>query len=333
MNTKSFINLNSAYQEILQDIAINGTEVDPIVDPLSIGSQFGSEARKTKEIIGYSFAIESPADRTVFLKSRQTNLPFAISNCIWTISGSDSLDFISLYNERGKQFSDDQTTLHGAHGKRLFNVGGINQIIAIINRLKKDPYSRRTVATIYHPTDNQAVSRDIPCPIAIQFLQRNGKLHAITYMRSQSAAMVLPYDIFLFTFIQEALAVELGLDLGVYYHTTGSFHYYQDEDYLVQEVIEENKNPSFIYDINVPQMPKNVSPFKMITSILSLENRMRLQAQESAECCKFQIPEMHEYWRNIVFILAIRILEKFSKDSQSYISHLPEYYSRHFNQF
>ena len=52
---------------------------------------------------------------------------------------------------------------------------------------------------------------DLPCTRTIQFLLRSGHVDAVVYMRSNDAIWGLPYDIFLFTMLQEMLAVELAL--------------------------------------------------------------------------------------------------------------------------
>lgn len=58
-------------------------------------------------------------------------------------------------------------------------------------------------------------------------------------MRSQSALMVMPYDLFLLTMLHEAMAVRLGVGLGYYHHFCGSLHYYEDEEELVDAVLRE----------------------------------------------------------------------------------------------
>ena len=333
IKNRQFSNFNSAYKVGLQDIATYGFEVDSTTDPMSVGSAFGCQARPTKEIIGYSFMLESPADRLLSLKSKKINLPFAVANSLWTISGSDKLDFIAFYNSRGRNFSDNQVTLHGAHGKRLFDTDGIDQIEAIIERLRQDPYSRRTVAPMYHPSDNKASSKDIPCPIAIQFLRRSGKLHAITYMRSQSAAMVLPYDVYSFTFLHEALAVELGCELGTYHHVSGSFHYYLDEETVVNRVIAEEDALIINSSHFVPEMPRTVSPLKMVSTLMKIEADIRNQIQHEQKLNRILIPllpDIPEYWRNLLFILMVRLAEKAGIETQQYITCLPEYFSTYF---
>ena len=328
-----FPNLTLAYCTIIECIAKSGKEVPSVSDPMSIGSDFGNKSRLTKEIIGFSFSIEDPRDRAIFIPNRKINLPFAIANCLWTLSGSDNLDFINFYNGRGSIFSDDNLTLHGAHGKRLFDVSGLNQITHIIERLKFDNFSRRTVATIYHPNDNQDISRDIPCPIAIQFLQRDGRLNAITFMRSQSVVMVLPYDVFAFTFLQEALAIELGLELGSYYHLSGSFHYYSDEDELATKILQQDCSCLIQpqqYDI--PQMPSDTSPFEMIDLLIKLEHQLQdnLKSKKKSNLYKLSMPDIPLYWLQIYLILAIEIMRIYQYPYKEYLYCLPNYYLRFF---
>jgi thymidylate synthase len=328
-NNRHFSSFNLAYKAILQDIVKYGSDVDSIIDPMSVGSSFGCQARPTKEVIGYSFNLESPADRLPCSKLRKINLSFAVANSLWTISGSDELRFIDFYNQRGRNFSDNQITLHGAHGKRLFNANGVNQIEAIGERLKQDPYSRRTVASVYCPSDNRASSKDIPCPIAIQFLQRDGKLHAITYMRSQSAAMILPYDIYSFTFLQEVLAVELGFELGTYHHVCGSLHYYLDEEDLVKRIVTEEDVLTSDSYCPSPAMPREGSPLKMVSKLMTMEEELRRQIQSKQKVSRSQLSDIPEYWQNLLLILVIRLAEKAGMETQEYLDFLPEYFSTH----
>lgn len=323
---KLFPSINLAYQESLHALVSEGQEIESVSDANSIGSQFGQRSRPTKELLGYSFVLESPRDRAVSFRSRKLNLPFAVANCIWTLAGSDNLKFISFYNERGEQFSDDKETLSGAHGKRLLDTDGIDQIAGIIRRIRTDPYTRRATAVIYHPIDALSSSRDIPCPIAIQFFQRGGKLHAVTYMRSQSAAMVLPYDLFVFTFIQEAIAVELGLDVGLYYHICGSFHYYLEEEHIVQQVLRENLESSLTYGLAPPVMPQTVSPLSVIPALLRIESQIRQMMKAAAPDWMPDTSDLPDYWADLCLILAIGIATKMGRSSSNYTARLPEYY-------
>jgi thymidylate synthase len=142
-------------------------------------------------------------------------------------------------------FSDDGAHLAGAFGERLLKARGhVDQLDAVRRRLTEDRGTRRAVAVVLSPTDLVSRSRDHPCLLGLQFLIRNNRLEMISYMRSQSALMVLPYDVFLFTAIQSWIADSLEIEVGPYTHIAGSFHIYSDELELAAEVDVPQANQS-----------------------------------------------------------------------------------------
>jgi thymidylate synthase len=56
-------------------------------------------------------------------------------------------------------------------------------------------------------------------------------------MRSNDAMLGFLYDVFLFTMLQEMMALETGSDLGWYQHTTGSFHLYEHDQELARRIV------------------------------------------------------------------------------------------------
>ena len=70
------------------------------------------------------------------------NLPFALAETIWILSGSNELAMLQYYNSNYKTFSNDGQTLHGAYGFRLRHASGyIDQLEEVIDKLKADPFS------------------------------------------------------------------------------------------------------------------------------------------------------------------------------------------------
>jgi hypothetical protein len=57
-------------------------------------------------------------------------------------------------------------------------------------------------------------------------------------MRAQQAFTVLPYDAFLFMAIQALLAAQLNVDVGDYFHFSGTFHVYEKEESAIRETLE-----------------------------------------------------------------------------------------------
>jgi len=203
INANTFASLAQAYRETLCDILEHGHPVPSVVDPTSPGSNFGQARRPSLELVGYSFQIDDPLSCLFLANARVIRLPYYIGQFLWTVAGSDSVDWIKYYNPAASTYSSDGRHLPGSFGKRLFSFeGGVDQIDAICRLITRDPTSRRTFGAICTPQDNASFSLDYPCCIGIQYFLRDGLLDAITYMRSQSALGVLPYDAFLFMALQ-----------------------------------------------------------------------------------------------------------------------------------
>lgn len=228
---------HGAWMASLKYLAKHGKPVPGVNDRLSVGSHFGEARRDTVELVGQHFSIVSPRSRIISSSARPVNLSYAIANTIWVLSGLDDLETINFFNGRGSLFSDDGRKLFSAPGIRIFPPKGINQFVAVIEQLQADPSSRRATVQIALPGESSYKSRDVSCIISLQFLLRDNKLTCITTMRSQSVLMVMPYDLFLFTMIQEAAATRLGVELGPYHHFSGSFHYYLDEQDVVDRAL------------------------------------------------------------------------------------------------
>ena len=227
-----------AYRATLVAIRDGGSSVPSVADPTSVGSGFGKAQRPTRELVADSFCISNPRNRLLNIKARRTSAVFLAANTIWTIGGGHDVGMISAYNPRGRAFAQDGSYFEASFGIRLFASG--HQLRHAERRLRMDAATRRATAVIYIPEDTIVDRLDVPCALTLQFLIRNNRLQCLTIMRSQSAAMVLPYDVFLFTMIQEILAVRLGLELGPHLHFAASMHYYEEEQELVDAILSDD---------------------------------------------------------------------------------------------
>lgn len=238
MTEDRFPGAAEAWRSSLQKVKWNGRWCDGVTDATSVGSHFGNSPRRFSEILADRVEIVSPRRRIINSRARQFNFGFAVANTLFAFSGSDQVSDIGIYNSKGAAFSTDGHTFACSIGTRIF--GTPSQYAAVLQRLRSDETSRRACVVTLDNEDILAPPRDTPCSIAVQFFLRDGALQCITFMRSQSALMVWPYDVFLFTMIQERLALELGVQLGSYYHLCGSLHVYEDEVGLLDAVLGED---------------------------------------------------------------------------------------------
>jgi thymidylate synthase len=171
----------------------------------------------------------------------------AIGELCWHLSGSDDLSAIAYYAPRWREFSDDGSRVVGScYGKHVFGKNGseVSQWDRVIQLLAIDPTSRRALLT-FHEAPITAHAKDIACATAMQFFVRNNALDAIVYMRSNDVIRGLPYDILLFTMLQELMAATLGVEVGKYYHICGSLHLYERHYRLAEKIVTSSELSEF----------------------------------------------------------------------------------------
>ena len=111
----------------------------------------------------------------------------------------------------------------------------VNQWQWVIEKLKNDKDSRQAVINVNLPAHKERPTKDFPCTMFLQYLIRDNKLHAFTFMRSNDVARGFRYNIYCFTEFQKMIAKELGVKPGYYYHFVTSLHIYLDDLSLFEE--------------------------------------------------------------------------------------------------
>lgn len=195
----------------------------------------------TREVFPAFLGLTDPSSRLFIDKVRAINIFEMIGRFAWEFSGNDSLEAIQYYSSSAFRFANEKGIVPSAYGKRLFT--GISTIHHAIGNLKLDPDSRRAFVLILNPDDSMDTTFEFPCISGLHFLIREGKLHMITYARSESCYRILPFDIFLFTMIQEYVAVNLNLPMGMYHHFCGSAHFYEHEESKVIDFVSQKIQP------------------------------------------------------------------------------------------
>ena len=211
---------------------------------------------------------------------------------------------ISFYNPRGFDFSRDGIQFEAAFGDRLF--GGSNQMASAEARLREDPATRRALGIIYDSSDSHNARLDVPCAIGVQLLRRDESIECVTLMRSQSAIMVLPYDVFLFTMLQEISAVRLGCLLGNYRHYSVSFHVYEDEIDALLEACSARPSEAL-----APMSPIQDASDDTLLKVFEAEKRIR-KAYSSGTLDAFNVEDFNvdPYWAELLTALLIHALRK-----------------------
>jgi hypothetical protein len=156
-----------------------------------------------------------------------------------------------------------------------------------------DSATRRAIVSFSKPGEAlDAEAKDVACAHSLQFVIRAGRLHAFAHMRSNDAVWGLPYDVFLFTMLQELLASQLGVELGNYYHFAASMHLYERHFDLARKIAEHDFASSF-------EMPP-MQEVGELPKFLMFESRIRsgIPLRELVESRHLNL-----YWRQLLAVL------------------------------
>jgi len=248
----------------------------------------------TLELSPVAVTLERPRRRCLTNRARRWNLPAAIGEFAWHAAGSTDLGFISYYFKRWTELADDAMSVRGScYGHRIFGrIGtGESQWERVAELLRSDPWSRRAVLDVYDPELGfRKTVKDAPCACTLQFLIRDDRLHLVTYMRSNDVIWGLPYDVFVFTMLQELLGRELRRPLGTYTHIAGSLHLYENHFALGKEILRSPTECEF-------EMPLMTAPGEL-PNFLDIEARLRSGGA---------VPEdelgLDLYWSSLITVL------------------------------
>lgn len=262
---------------------------------------------KSSEIMGALLYLKNPRARLSRTETKGKAFS-AIGELLWYLSGDNKLDFITYYLPLYKKFSDDQLTIYGGYGPRLYNLrGSYNQIQNVIDLLGRKQSTRQAVIQLFDGEDIVNTHKDIPCTCTLQFLIRNNKLHLYTTMRSNDAFIGLPHDIFAFTMLQELIAKTLDVKLGHYKHFVASLHLYEDSKDKAKAYINEGLQATTEV---MPKMPKG-NPWEWVSTVQKAEEKIRLS--KPLDMAMFN--GLPNYWKDMATLLQIHALLKRKKSN------------------
>ncbi|MFC1598004.1 thymidylate synthase [Patescibacteria group bacterium] len=140
--------------------------------------------------------------------------------------------------------AEPMPTLSYTYGMRLRDHGGIDQINTIIEKLKKEEWSRQAIGVLWNvKTDDE--SDHPPCLNLVQAVIKYGKLQFTCYIRSNDIYRAWPENALAFRTMQKEIADGVGVSLGSLTMISGSGHIYQENYAAVQDLID-HYHPSLL---------------------------------------------------------------------------------------
>lgn len=186
--------------------------------------------------------ILNPIERVIFDPVRNANPFFHLMEFVWMMSGSNDVRWIEQFNSRFREYADPGTNaLHGAYGHRwrkhwrkpmdeLGQTFKRDQILDVINLLKKDRTTRRAVLGMWDPNVDLEPHNDLPCNTHIYFRFVEGEgLNMTVCNRSNDLIWgMMGANVVHMTLLHELIARGAGVPMGKYQVFTNNLHIYKN---------------------------------------------------------------------------------------------------------
>ena len=137
----------------------------------------------------------------------------------------------------------------------------VDQLLQLVEGIKKDPYGRRHILTAWNPGELDQMALP-PCHCFAQFyVSADNKLSCQMYQRSCDMFLGVPFNIASYSLLTHMIAHVVGLGVGEFVHVLGDAHIYVNHVDQVKEQLSREPLPLPTLWIN-PEV-KDITKFTM----------------------------------------------------------------------
>lgn len=208
----------------------------------------------TKSVFGYQMRFNLQ-EGFPLLTTKKVHVKSIIHELLWFIQGDTNIKYltdngVSIWNE----WADENGNLGPVYGKQWRswaapNGQSIDQLLGLIDMIKKTPDSRRLIVSAWNPADvpNMALP---PCHAFFQFYVADGKLSCQLYQRSADVFLGVPFNIASYALLTQMVAHVCGYEPGDFIWTGGDTHIYTNHFEQVKLQLSRDFRPLPTLKIN-----------------------------------------------------------------------------------
>ena len=163
--------------------------------------------------------------------TKKLHVKSIVHELLWFLQGSTNVRYL---NEHGvtiwDEWADEKGELGPVYGRQWRSWPTpdgrhIDQIAQLVERLKRDPDSRRHIVGAWNVGELDKMALP-PCHCLFQFYVADGKLSCQLYQRSADMFLGVPFNIASYALLTLMMAQVTGLAPGEFVHTFGDAHLY-----------------------------------------------------------------------------------------------------------
>lgn len=223
---------------------------------------------KIKENLGVVLEIGNPLSCLYDNQRRGSQLKYISAEFLWYFLGRNDVEFIKKYASFWEMIQNEDGTVNSSYGNLLFkkkNRFAKTQYGWALDCLKKDSDSRQAIMHFNLPEHQYDGNKDFVCTLYGIWQIRENRLNLTIHMRSNDAILGTPTDIAFFTVLQQQMLSHLkptypNLELGKYTHIIDSYHVYDRNFKLVEEMLNEDFTPLLIPELKEDLIRHSCNP-------------------------------------------------------------------------
>lgn len=228
----------------------------------------------TRSVFGYQMRFDL---RNAFplLTSKRVPWKAVAHELLWFISGNTNIKYL---NDNGvtiwDEWADPDGNLGPVYGQQwrswstdtmLGRTKRIDQLAAVIQRIKSNPDCRRLIVSAWNVADIPEMAL-APCHTMFQFYVHKGELSCQLYQRSADCFLGVPFNIASYALLTHMIAQVCDLKVGDFIHTFGDAHIYSNHFNQVDELLGREHTV-----VGIPELPqleldpsiKNIDDFRI----------------------------------------------------------------------
>jgi thymidylate synthase len=216
----------------------------------------------TRSVFGWQMRFDL-AQGFPLVTTKKLHLKSIVHELLWFLSGSTNVAYlrdngVSIWDE----WADADGELGPVYGHQWRSWptpegAHIDQITELMERLKRDPDSRRLIISAWNVAELPRMAL-APCHALFQFYVADGRLSCQLYQRSADIFLGVPFNIASYALLTEMVAQQCDLTPGDFVWTGGDCHLYlnhldQAREQLAREPfalprLEFKRRPASIFD-------------------------------------------------------------------------------------
>ncbi len=199
----------------------------------------------TRSVFGYQMRFDLQAGFPL-VTTKKLHLRSIVHELLWFLKGETNIGYLREHGvtiwDEWADANGDLGPVYGKQWRRWATPDGrvIDQIAEVIERIKRDPDSRRLIVSAWNVAEIPQMAL-APCHALFQFYVANGKLSCQLYQRSADIFLGVPFNIASYALLTQMVAQVCDLGVGDFVHTLGDAHLYSN--HLEQARLQQTRAP------------------------------------------------------------------------------------------